>query len=125
MTKVYVSAMALAGLFAGLAASMTVLGLQQSVTDQVVGSVGFDAITVALLGRATPLGTVLAGLLFGAFRAGGVVMGTDTNTPSDIINVIEPVMVLFIAAPSLIRGLFRLRASRGGSVGQLARGWNG
>jgi simple sugar transport system permease protein len=53
-------------------------------------------------------------------------MNTDTTTPSDVVSVIEPVMVLFIAAPALIRGLFRLRAARGGpGVGQLAKGWNG
>jgi simple sugar transport system permease protein len=54
-------------------------------------------------------------------------MNTDTTTPSDVVSVIEPVMVLFIAAPALIRGLFRLRESRGGGpgVGQLAKGWNG
>jgi simple sugar transport system permease protein len=68
---------------------------------------------------------VLAGLLFGAFRAGGVVMASQTNTPADVVSVIEPVIVLFIAAPALIRGLFRLRAARSGSVGQLAKGWNG
>ena len=80
---------------------------------------------MALLGRGTPVGTVLAGLLFGAFRAGSVVMNTDTTTPSDVVSVIEPVMVLFIAAPALIRAMFRLRAARGGGVGQLAKGWNG
>ena len=51
---------------------------------------------------------------------------TYTNTPSDIVSVIEPVMVLFIAAPSLVRGIFRLKGRGGGSdIGQLAKGWNG
>jgi general nucleoside transport system permease protein len=96
------------------------------VTQDVDAGFGFDAITVALLGRGSPLGTVLAGLLFGAFRAGGVVMASQTTTPSDVVSVIEPVIVLFIAAPALIRGIFRLRAARvGGGVGQLAKGWNG
>jgi simple sugar transport system permease protein len=95
------------------------------VTQDVDAGFGFDAITVALLGRGTPFGTVLAGLLFGAFRAGGVVMATDTSTPADVVSVMEPVMVLFIAAPALIRGLFRLRAARSSGVGQLAKGWNG
>ena len=68
---------------------------------------------------------MLAGLLFGAFRAGGVVMATQTTTPYDVVTVIEAVIVLFIAAPALVRGIFRLRASRSGGVGQLAKGWNG
>jgi simple sugar transport system permease protein len=53
-------------------------------------------------------------------------MATYTSTPSEIVSIIEPVLVLFIAAPALIRGIFRLRAARGGSVGgHLAKGWNG
>ena len=88
---------------------------------------GFDAITVALLGQATPGGTVLAGLLFGALRAGAVQMSVDTGTPPDVIQVMQAVIVLFIAAPALVRAIFRLREARGGrgGVGELAKGWNG
>lgn len=121
----YLTVMLISGALAGLVGCSQVLGTRLVVTQDVDAGFGFDAITVALLGRGSPGGTVLAGLLFGAFRAGGVVMATDTTTPSDIVSVIEPVMVLFIAAPALIRGLFRLRAARSGGVGQLAKGWNG
>ena len=109
IAKVYVITMALAGMLAGLASTMTVLGLHQAVTDQVVGSVGFDAITVALLGRATPLGTVLAGLLFGALSAGGLGMQTGAGVPPELIQVVQALIVLFVAAPALIRGLTRVR----------------
>ncbi|HYG93682.1 MAG TPA: ABC transporter permease [Nocardioides sp.] len=112
VTKVYIAAMAIAGLLAGLAATMTVLGLRQGVTDQVVGSVGFDAITVALLGRGTPLGTVLAGLLFGALSAGGLGMQTSAGVPPELIQVVQALIVLFVAAPALIRGLTRVRRRR-------------
>jgi simple sugar transport system permease protein len=95
-------------------------------TQDVDGGFGFDAITVALLGRASPIGTLLAGLLFGAFRAGGVTMGADTPTPPDVVAVMEAVIVLFIAAPALTRGLFRLRASSSSTgTSNLAKGWNG
>ncbi len=115
-TKVYIMVMGLAGLLAGLAATMTVLGLEQSVTDQVVGSVGFDAITVALLGRATPLGTVLAGLLFGALSAGGLGMQASAGVPPELIHVVQALIVLFVAAPALVRGLTRLRRRRAGAA---------
>ena len=122
----YLVVMLLSGALAGLAGVSQILGTNTAITGDIDAGIGFDAITVALLGGATPGGTVLAGLLFGAFRAGSVVMATDTSTPSDIVSIIEPVLVLFIAAPALIRGIFRLRAARGGSVGgQLAKGWNG
>ncbi|MDZ5621554.1 ABC transporter permease [Nocardioides sp. HM23] len=112
IAKVYIATMAIAGLLSGLAITMTMLGLQQSVTDQVVGSVGFDAITVALLGRATPFGTVLAGLLFGALSAGGLGMQTSAGVPPELIQVVQALIVLFVAAPALIRGLGRFRRRR-------------
>lgn len=121
----YVVVMVIAGALAGLVGVSQALGTQLKLTTDIDAGFGFDAITVALLGQGTPLGTVLAGLLFGAFRAGSVVMGTDTTTPPDIVYVIEPVMVLFIAAPTLVRELFRLRGTRGGQGTQLAKGWNG
>ena len=121
----YLVVMLLSGALAGLAGVSQILGTNTAITGDIDAGIGFDAITVALLGGATPGGTVLAGLLFGAFRAGSVVMATDTSTPSEIVSIIEPVLVLFIAAPALIRGIFRLRAARGGVGGQLAKGWNG
>ena len=122
----YIIVMVIAGALAGLVGVSQVLGTRQVVTQDVDASLGFDAITVALLGRGTPFGTVLAGLLFGAFRSGGITMAAATSTPADVVYVMEPVMVLFIAAPSLIRGLFRLRAARGGAgtAASLAKGWN-
>jgi simple sugar transport system permease protein len=111
-TKVYIMVMGLAGLLSGMAACMTVLGLHQSVTDQVVGSVGFDAITVALLGRATPLGTVLAGLLFGALSAGGLGMQASAGVPPELIQVVQALIVLFVAAPALVRNIGRIRRRR-------------
>ena len=121
----YLVVMLISGALAGLAGVSQILGTNTAITGDIDAGIGFDAITVALLGAATPSGTVLAGLLFGAFSAGSVVMATDTSTPSEIVSIIEPVLVLFIAAPALIRGIFRLRAARRSGVGQLAKGWNG
>ncbi|WP_069385617.1 ABC transporter permease [Cellulosimicrobium cellulans] len=100
--------MALAGGLAGLAGSAQVLGTEKVLTAGVAASFGFDAITVALLGRSRPLGTVLAGLLFGALRAGGFAMQARTGTPIDIVLVVQSLIVLFIAAPPLVRAIFRL-----------------
>lgn len=122
----YVVVMVIAGALAGLAGCAQILGGHNAaLTGDVDANIGFDAITVALLGRAAPWGTVLAGLLFGALRAGAVRMQADAGVPTEIVQVIQSLIVLFIAAPALIRGVFRLRASRGGGVVQLAKGWNG
>ena len=104
----YVWVMVVAGALAGLGGAAQVLGTEKVLTAGVAASFGFDAITVALLGRSKPLGTVLAGLLFGALRAGGFAMQARTGTPIDIVLVVQSLIVLFIAAPPLVRAVFRL-----------------
>ncbi len=106
--KVTVITMCVAGALAGLAATAQVLGTEGSLTAGVAASYGFDAITVALLGRSKPFGTLLAGLLFGALKSGGFLMQAETQTPIDIILVVQSIIVLLIAAPPLIRAVFRL-----------------
>jgi simple sugar transport system permease protein len=88
------------------------------------GSFGFDAITVALLGKATPIGTVFAALLFGALRAGGRTMQSSTETPLDLVLIIQALIVLFIAAPALIKSIFRLKSVET-SESVASKGWNG
>jgi simple sugar transport system permease protein len=120
--RVYFAAMAIAGGQAGLAAVMQVLGQHSSLTENVAGSVGFDAITVALLGRATPLGTVLAGLLFGALSSGGLTMQAAAGVPPELAQVLQALIVLFVAAPALVRGVLRIKAGGDGET-VMAKGW--
>ena len=110
--------MMISGALCGLAATAPVLGTQKSMDESVVGTIGFDAITVALLGRSRPVGTVLAGLLFGALRAGGTAMQAAPGTHIKIVLVLQSTIVLFIAAPPLVRAVFRLpeRGSRRGGA---------
>ncbi|WP_024365829.1 ABC transporter permease [Arthrobacter sp. TB 26] len=100
--------MTIAGGLAGLAGVAQVAGTEKVLTDGVAATYGFDAITVALLGRSTPWGTFAAGVLFGAFRAGAVQMQIQTGTPIDIVLVVQSLIVLFIAAPPLVRAIFGL-----------------
>jgi len=104
----YVLVMVVAGLLAGLAGATQVLGTEKALTVGIAGSIGFDAITVALLGRSRPAGIVAAGILFGGLRASGPTLQVQAGLPIDIVLVIQSVIVLFIAAPPLVRFLFRL-----------------
>ncbi len=104
----FVWVMVVAGALAGLGGSAQVLGTDKVLTADVAASFGFDAITVALLGRSKPLGTFFAGLLFGALRAGGFAMQARTGTPIDVVLVVQSLVVLFIAAPPLVRAVFHL-----------------
>lgn len=107
--RIYIYAMLFAGALAGLAGMNQILG---SVTTGFDGSIdagiGFDAITVALLGRSRAWGTFAAGILFGALKAGSFTMQAAQGIPVDIVLVVQSLIVLFIAAPPLIRTIFFL-----------------
>ncbi len=116
-------AMSLAGGLAGLAGVTLALGgaTSYAVTPNISSNVGFDAITVALLGRNNPWGVVAAGLLFGALRQGGAEMQATAGVaiPVDIVTVIQALIVIFIAAPRLVRSMFHL-PSRGRAAMKIA-----
>ncbi len=118
-----VVAMLLAGALAGLAGVQaalgpTVAGTPTPLSAGLVGSIGFDAITVALLGRSRPVGTVLAGLLFGALHAGGLAMQSQAGTSAELTTVLQALIVLFVAAPALVTTVVPfLRARRASLTG--------
>jgi simple sugar transport system permease protein len=112
----WVLVMLIAGGLAGLAGSAVVQGTDFSINFQSFGTYGIDAITVALLGRGRPLGVVFAALLFGALHAGAPLMQSATATPVDIVEVLQALIVMFVAAPPLIRAMYRLRATRAAGV---------
>ena len=120
--RTYVLAMLLAGALAGLAGVQQVLGGNLPLSPGIAASIGFDGITVALLGRGTPWGTVAAGLLFGALNAGGQAMELATQTPDTLSTVLQATIVLFIAAPALVRAVFRIRSKGAATVE--AKGWS-
>jgi simple sugar transport system permease protein len=124
--RTWILVMLIAGGLAGLAGSAVIQGTDFSLNFQSYGTYGIDAITVALLGRARPGGVVLAALLFGALHAGAPLMQVATSTPVDIVQVIQALIVMFVAAPPLIKAMYRLRAARAGGTGQaLSKGWGG
>jgi simple sugar transport system permease protein len=121
----YITVMLIAGALCGLAGVSQILGTNSQLTGDIDAGIGFDAITVALLGRANPKGIIGAGLLFGALRAGGTQLQSATGTPVDLVQVIQSLIVLFIAAPMLVRVMFRLKGPSSVVGGQMAKGWNG
>lgn len=105
----YIRVMLIAGGLAGLAGVAQVLGtVTTGFTEGIDAGIGFDAITVALLGRSRPVGVFFAGVLFGALKAGGYSMQAAEGVPIDIVLVVQALIVLFIAAPPLVRAIFRL-----------------
>ena len=107
--NMYIYGMLIAGALVGLAGVNQVLGtVTTGFSADIDAGIGFDAITVALLGRSTPWGTFAAGILFGAFKAGGFAMQAAESVPIEIVAVVQALIVLFIAAPPLVRTIFGL-----------------
>lgn len=107
--RTYIAAMFASAALVGVGAAHQTLGLQTGFTQSIHAGIGFDGITVALLGGGNAIGIALAGLLFGAFKAGGPQMQIMGISP-EVLGIIQGAIVLFIAAPPLIRAVFRLPA---------------
>ena len=118
----FVLAMTLSGALAGLAGATQVLGTDHWVGQGFSAGYGFDAIALALLGKSHPLGVVVAGLLFGTLRSGATRMQSMAGIPIDIISIIQGLIIIFVAAPAIIRWLYRIRMPRAEEV-VLTRGW--
>ena len=120
-----VLAMSLSGALAGLAGTNEVLGLNHNLAMAFSAGYGFDSIALALLGKSHPLGVVLASLLFGTLRNGATRMQVVAQVPIDIITVLQALILVFIAAPAIIRTIYRLREPEIEEEGVTIRGWGG
>jgi ABC-type uncharacterized transport system permease subunit len=114
--------MVVSGALAGLGGAVQVLGTDHWVGQGFSAGFGFDAIALALIGNSHPLGVVLAALLFGILRGGATSMQSLAGIPIDIISVIQGLVIVFIAAPIIIRAIYRVGAPHKEEVVH-ARGW--
>jgi simple sugar transport system permease protein len=103
--------MGLGGLLGGLAGGIEILGVQHYMPAAYSTNVGFDAITVALLARANPIGAVFSGLLLGAMRAGAPLMQIQAGVPVQMIDLLQGLILFFLAAHVLVRKLIRTHAT--------------
>jgi ABC-type uncharacterized transport system permease subunit len=124
VAKNYVLAMFLSGGLAGLAGSTQVLGITRNMAMGFSAGYGFDSIALALLGKSHPLGVTLSALLFGFLRAGGTRMQSIASIPIEIVSIVQSMVIVFIAAPAIVRAIYRLREREddGGQV-VFSRGW--
>jgi general nucleoside transport system permease protein len=118
-----VTSMLIAGGLAGLAGAVVILGGSRTLSPGFSPGYGFDGIVVALVGNTRPLGVVGAAFLFGALRAGATPMQAATGTPRDLVVIIQALVILFIAAPGLVRAIYRIRTERTTGSEVFAKGW--
>ena len=112
--RLIVLTMSLCGMLAGLAGTILFLGEIGFYPATFGTAIGFDAIAIALLGRAHPVGVLFGALLFGVMRAGAPLMQIRAEVPIEIIDVLQAIILFFLAADIIVRRLFRFRAQRAG-----------
>jgi len=125
ITRATVVAMALSGALAGMAGANEVLGVNYRLLPAFSSGYGFDSIALALLGKTHPLGVILSSLLFGFLRNGARSMQLAVGVPIDIVSILQAVILAFIAAPAIIRTIYRLKEPKHQEELVSLRSWKG
>jgi ABC-type uncharacterized transport system permease subunit len=127
VTRTWVLAMFLSGCLAGLAGVSQGLGISRNVALGFRAGYGFDAIALALLGKSHPTGVVAAAIIFGVLRAGAARMQSVAGVPTEIVQIVQALVIVFIAAPAIIRAIYRFRERRREEIeaemAVFSRGW--
>ena len=128
ITRNIVAVMAISGGLAGIAGTIEVLGVTTCRCLPLFFSsgYGFDSIAIALLAKNAPFGIIAASFLWGAMRNGADLMELDSGVSKYIISLIQALVLLFVAAPAIVRWIYRIRAERREEEeAPLTRGWGG
>ncbi len=123
VSRMTVLTMMIAGALAGLAGAIQTLGVNYRFEVNQSLSLGFDSIAVALLAANNPLAIIPSALLFGGMSAGGTNMQSLSRVPSDLIQVVQALILIFVAADQIIRNLYRLKSGKGSERVKLSTGW--
>jgi len=118
-------AMTLSGALAGMAGAVQILAVNHSMALGLSSGYGFDSIALALIGNNHPLGVILSSLLFGTLRNGATRMMVVSAIPIDIVDVIQAIILMFVAAPAIIRSIYRLRKPKQEEPQVFLSGWGG
>jgi general nucleoside transport system permease protein len=122
----YVVSMVLAGGLAGLAGTIEVQGLSRVLTEGYASGYGFDAIAVSLLAVNNPLAVIPSAFIFGALRIGGDFLQIRAGLSVHVISILRALILLFVAAPAIIRFVYRIPVKAKGVEGDvLTKGWGG
>lgn len=124
ITRNFVLAMALSGGLAGLAGASQVLGLEHNLKSSFSAGYGFDSIAIALLAKSNPIGIIPAAIFWGALRNGAGLMQLQSGISISLINIIQALVIVFVAADMIVRWIYRLPRGSGEQA-VFTRGWGG
>jgi len=125
VSKSIMLGMTLSGALAGMAGAVQILAVNHSMALGLSSGYGFDSIALALIGNNHPAGVILSSLLFGTLRNGATRMMVVSSIPIDIVDVIQAIILMFVAAPAIIRSIYRLRKPKQEEQQVFLSGWGG
>jgi ABC-type uncharacterized transport system permease subunit len=127
MARNIILTMAISGALAGLAGTAEVLGVSicRCLPLFFSSGYGFDSIAIALLANNNPFGILAASFLFGAMRNGADLMELNSGVSKYVISVIQAMLLLFAAAPAIVRWMYRMKGERRVEEAITMRGWGG
>lgn len=125
ITRSTVLAMTISGALAGIAGAVQVLAVNRSMAIGLSPGYGFDSIALALLGNSTPIGVVLSSILFGVLRNGATRMMVVSQIPIDIVSIIQALILAFVAAPAIIRTIYRIKIPKEAEQAVFVGSWGG
>jgi len=121
-SMVTILALTFSGALAGLAGAVEMLGVNFRAVQSLTTGYGWDAIAISLLAKNHPLIVIITSMLFGFMRQGSRVMQINTGIPIDIISILQAFILFFIAAPAIIRTIYRLKEPKSGESASIISG---
>lgn len=104
--------MFLSGALAGMGGVVEVLGVHGYFIPNMTSGYGFDGVAIAVMGRNTPIGTVISAFIFGALRAGSTSMNRSTSIPGEFIQVLQALVIIFVSTPGIVRMFLKKRKQK-------------
>jgi general nucleoside transport system permease protein len=118
----YILAFLISGAMAGLAGANEVLGVNHYLSGTISPGYGWDSISLSILGNNHPIGVIFTSLMFGFLRNGSTRMQNLARVPIEIITIMQALIIGFIAAPTIIQKLFKLKQEKSERM-VVTRGW--
>ncbi len=123
VARTVILTMALSGVLAGLGGGVETLGVVGRFQPGFNSGLGFDGITIALLGKTHPFGVIPAAILVGAMKAGASTMQFNAGVAKEITDVIQALILFFVAADVIVRWVLRIRHAADDEKVILSTGW--
>jgi len=124
VAKIVILSMMISGFLAGMGGAVETQGINGRYQPGFNTGIGFDGITIALLGKTNPFGVIPAALLLGAMRAGSSKMQFNAGVAPEITDVITAIILFFVAADIIVKTLIRQTGTDDDKV-TLSAGWSG